>query len=192
MENKINTKTDKRIIKTKQRLINGFIQLLKTKNIKLLNVSELTNAAQVNRATFYLHYKDIDDFLGQIEEQLLAEYTAVFDKNPLTSSDSGNINVICGVFEFIAAHADIITAIVGPNGDPSFPSKLSALARRKIINEYSDRCDNDPENYYSIYYMINGCIGVIFKWIHGGMKESPEEMSHILGHFITNGVQFIQ
>ena len=192
MENKTTSKTDKRIIKTKQRLIAGFIELLKTKNIKLINVSELTNAAQVNRATFYLHYKDIDDFLRQIEDELIAEYTAVFDKTPLMVSGDSNINMICNVFEFISDNAEIITAIVGPNGDATFPPRLSALARRKIISEYMGRYDNNPEMYYSIYYIINGCIGVIFKWIQSGMKESPDEMSRILGKFIVKGVQFIQ
>lgn len=192
MENKTTPKTDKRIIKTKQRLVAGFIELLKTKNFKLINVSELTNTAQVNRATFYLHYKDIDDFLRQIEDELIAEYTAVFDKKTLTLSSDGSINVICNVFELIADNAEIITAIVGPNGDPTFPPRLSALARRKIVSEYMGRYDNNPEIYYSIYYMINGCVGVIFKWIQGGLKESPEEMSRILGKFITKGVQFIQ
>ena len=54
-------KIDRRIRKTKQQLQEGFIQLRKTKSIKDITVKELCELTDLNRGTFYLHYKDIYD-----------------------------------------------------------------------------------------------------------------------------------
>ena len=45
----------------------SFISLLKQKPIDKISVTELCQAANVNRGSFYAHYADVYDLLGQIE-----------------------------------------------------------------------------------------------------------------------------
>lgn len=58
--------TDRRIRKTKTALKNGLIELMLEKNINDISVRELTEKVDLNRGTFYLHYKDIFDLLEKI------------------------------------------------------------------------------------------------------------------------------
>ena len=188
MENKV----DKRIIKTRQKLTDGLAEVLKTKNIRSVKVNELTVASGVNRATFYLHYKDIEDFLEQTENELIREFTEIFDCNSLRMQRDGTFPAVHAVFEFISTHATIINAIVGPNGDKNFSYHLASIAREKIIHDLVKRNYENLIDHYSIYYMINGCSGVIFKWINDGMKEPSEQMAKILDQFISKGTRLIQ
>ena len=55
MENNI----DRRVMRTKTLLIHSLSTLMKQKNIKDITVKELCELADINRGTFYLHYKDI-------------------------------------------------------------------------------------------------------------------------------------
>ena len=52
---------DRRIRKTRKQLKDCLISLLKTKRIQDITVRELTEMADLNRGTFYLHYKDVFD-----------------------------------------------------------------------------------------------------------------------------------
>ena len=52
-------KTDRRVRRTKTRLTEGLLHLLMQKDIKDISVRELAEYADINRCTFYLHYKDI-------------------------------------------------------------------------------------------------------------------------------------
>ena len=52
-------KIDRRVRKTKQQLQDGFIYLRKQKDLKEITVKELCELTDLNRGTFYLHYKDI-------------------------------------------------------------------------------------------------------------------------------------
>lgn len=52
-------KTDRRVRRTRTLLTRGLIQLMKEKDIKEISVKELSDLADINRGTFYLHYTDI-------------------------------------------------------------------------------------------------------------------------------------
>lgn len=101
------------VIKNKKAILQGYIDMTSIKNVDKITVSDVIKQANVSRATFYAHYKDINtlketfetDFvsvlLNQIEEsihQLFKDSSQsvysifnVFDKNKkMISSLSGN------------------------------------------------------------------------------------------------------
>lgn len=54
---------DRRVRKTRKQLRECLITLLKEKKVQDITVRELTDMADLNRGTFYLHYKDVFDLL---------------------------------------------------------------------------------------------------------------------------------
>ena len=64
---------DRRIEKTKNSLINAFLELRAKKEIEKISVKELCAKADVNKSTFYTHYKDIYDLSEQLEQQAAAD-----------------------------------------------------------------------------------------------------------------------
>lgn len=54
---------DRRVRKTRKLLKECLIRLLKEKRVQDITVRELTDMADLNRGTFYLHYKDVFDLL---------------------------------------------------------------------------------------------------------------------------------
>ena len=67
-------KMDRRVRRTKALLLQGLIQLMEEKDIKDISVKELSDLADINRGTFYLHYSDVYNMLGKIEEELFQEF----------------------------------------------------------------------------------------------------------------------
>lgn len=61
-------KVDRRVRKTKRQLRQALTQLLQQKPIKDITVREIADLVDINRGTFYLHYKDVYDMLEQIEK----------------------------------------------------------------------------------------------------------------------------
>src|SRR5574341_140916 len=57
------SKPDRRIQRTKQALREALMQLIKEKGYDSISVEEITQKANIGRATFYLHYKDKEDLL---------------------------------------------------------------------------------------------------------------------------------
>lgn len=68
---------DRRIRKTRKVIRECLTELLKEKRIQDITVREIAEKADINRGTFYLHYKDIFDLMEQIENELLEELEEV-------------------------------------------------------------------------------------------------------------------
>ncbi len=62
---------DLREKKTKRSIKNAFLQLRRKKPLERITVMELTALAEIGKATFYLHYRDIYDLSDQMQEEVL-------------------------------------------------------------------------------------------------------------------------
>ncbi len=60
-------KVDRRVRRTKRQLRMALTSLMLEKDINTITVFEITELADVNRGTFYSHYKDVRDLLSQLE-----------------------------------------------------------------------------------------------------------------------------
>ena len=63
---------DLRVKKTLKNIKEAFYQLRKKKPIEKISVKELSETAVINKATFYLHYKDIYDLSDKLENELIS------------------------------------------------------------------------------------------------------------------------
>jgi len=69
------THEDRRVRKTKRSLRDCLVRLMKEKKIQDITVREISEMADINRGTFYLHYKDIYDLLEHVESDFAGEST---------------------------------------------------------------------------------------------------------------------
>lgn len=69
---------DLRVKKTKKAISDSFLKLLQAKPLARISVTELARDAQINKGTFYLHYRDVydlyqyalRDYLQQIADEI--------------------------------------------------------------------------------------------------------------------------
>ena len=67
-------KCDRRSLRSQRALRQALAsELAESGDLSRINVASLTERAGLTRRTFYLHYRDIPDFINQIEDGLLAE-----------------------------------------------------------------------------------------------------------------------
>ncbi len=126
---------DRRIRRTKALLLQGLMQLMETKDIRDISVKELSDLADINRGTFYLHYRDIYDLLEQIEDEMFMEFNEIlnqdfdYGRNTLSPQDT-----LLDIFSFLERHRDAARIMIGPHGDHSFVNRLKNAVKEYILN----------------------------------------------------------
>lgn len=63
---------DLRVKKTLKNIKESFYQLRKKKPIEKISVKELSEKAMINKATFYLHYKDVYDLSDRLKNEMIS------------------------------------------------------------------------------------------------------------------------
>ncbi len=188
-----NTK-DRRIKKTKKLLRIGFASLLSEKSAKDITVRELSDLVDINRGTFYLHYKDIFDMLEQIEMELLEDFQGVLEKHPTKALNGKPLPMLKDVFQFVDDNTDMISVLIGKNGDLAFINRLTDLVKNRCLNDWMELFNTGKtqnfEHFYS--FIVSGCIGLLQNWLANEKKESPDHMACLAEEMILNGIKVLE
>lgn len=79
---------DIRTIRTRQLILDSFKKLLNEKSFEAIRISDITNEAMINRATFYNYFTDKYQLLDTLtEETLLVQIRKKLDDNELFSPE---------------------------------------------------------------------------------------------------------
>lgn len=183
-------KIDRRVRRTREQLRAGLIELMREKSMNEITVKELSDLVDINRGTFYLHYKDIFDMVEQIETELSEELLGFLDCHQKDSQVKTPLPMLTDIFQFLAKNADICTVLLSPYGDISFLSKLEKLVHIKCIPMLRQvSMDAEPMMCeYFFAFILSGCVGIFQTWLNDGMKQSPEEIASIVEQIILHGV----
>ena len=71
---------DRRVAKTKKGIMNAFLEIRSKKALEKITVRELCEKAEINKSTFYTHFRDIYDLSEYLETQLADEVEYLFSK----------------------------------------------------------------------------------------------------------------
>ena len=74
----MNVKNNKRRRESQEKIERAFIELLQTREIKEITVSDLIKMTELNRSTFYANYIDIFDLADKTREKLENEFSNLF------------------------------------------------------------------------------------------------------------------
>lgn len=181
---------DRRVRKTRLQLRTGLTQLMHEKAIKDITVRELAQLVDINRCTFYLHYRDIYDMVEQVEQEVSSEFEAMVNSHPPQELNESPIKLLFDLFEFFRANADLCSALLGGNGDMSFVNKLIALIRERVLEFWHLEKRKDPEQYeYYFSFLAAGFMGVIREWYANDMAEPVEQMAAMAEQLILYGMR---
>jgi AcrR family transcriptional regulator len=183
---------DRRVRRTQDRIRKALISLLLEKDINDITISELAGAADINRGTFYLHYRDIQDVFSQIEEELVGEFSQYITtyKNHSTLLRMPTLGEL---IRYISKNEKICRALLHSR-DSTFIVRIIELSRPGSAQEfrrYYRRWDDEVFDYY-FDFVSYGSIAVLRRWLESGMKESVEQISMALDKMITNCIENIK
>lgn len=170
---------------TKAKLRASMLALMQQKPVKEITVKELADLANMNRGTFYFHYTDIYALLETMEDEFFTEFDRVSSSQ---IKIGGAFEYLMAIFDFLGANAEFCRAFLGPNGDTAFVERVKYLVDAKCSAFWRNAAPQGSQERFNLYnaFIINGCVGVIQKWLEGGMKETPEEIAQLIATIVSS------
>ena len=181
---------DSRVKRTKKLIRKGLAELTKEKSINKITVKELTDLIEINRGTFYLHYKDIFDLVESIENSLYDEFNEIIKTvNPQTILETP-LDILERFCVFISENADAFVMLVGENGDANFVYRIGTVMNDAVFELFSSIYpEMDSERYSFTYeYCKYGSVGLIRCWIIENHDWTPRQVAELWLRLIARGV----
>lgn len=188
-------KEDTRIKRTKKLLKEGLTQLILQKSIKKISVRELADLVEINRGTFYLHYKDIYDLVDQIENELCERFEQILSETNCTTT-SDTLTVFKCVCEFLDENKQICHALLSDNGDINFLLKIRAIISKTCFSHMTKDITSEQSKINYLYissYFESGTVGILRLWLgdNSPNRKSAEEVAMLLKVLFMEGLDGI-
>ena len=182
---------DRRIQRTRHMLSDALFALIVERGYEAITVQDITERANVGRATFYLHYKDKEELLSASVKQLVNELTQYVEPNSDSPATYKTLSV--RVFQYIAQHHALYHALLGESGPPIISIRmrryLAVLIQNYVIMPLIARgkAGVDPELLAT--HAAGSLLALLVWWLDHNLIQSDEEMGTLFWRLMTSGIE---
>jgi AcrR family transcriptional regulator len=171
----VHTTMDRRSERTRQALHQTLMRLIVERGYDELSVSDIVDAANVGRSTFYSHFTDKDDLLrgmaGTLRTILVAQHAIM--AAGATSPDSR----VLGFTRFMTQHLKdqrvLYQALMGSRAGPmvldSIRHGLCDIVRKELPSDPPSA--GLPNREFTVQFLVGAYLSVLTWWLDGGAKD---------------------
>jgi AcrR family transcriptional regulator len=176
-------KIDPRVRRTRQMLRDALLALIDAKGYEAITVQDIAEQAGLNRATFYLHYRDKLDLLTRSIEDVRDELVAQaqpFEEDLPQSIDFAP-PTLTRLFEHIGAHANFYRIMLGKDGLPTVAIQMRThiedFITARLVARYKDPSTHLAPLLIVARFQASGQLGVIIWWLEQRQPHPPAQMA---------------
>lgn len=189
-----NSKTDRRIVRTKEAILNAFQELFLEKEFERITINDIADRANVNRATIYLHYMDKYDIFDQCVEDILNKMfiSCAFSKTTqekITSKDEA-IAALTSLFDYIKDHHHFFSRILFDK-TASFRNSLLKISKSTVQTQLNlQRLNKEIDSELVTQYLASALVGTMEWWIRNDLLHAPPLMAQQVYHLLVKNEVF--
>jgi AcrR family transcriptional regulator len=197
------TSVDPRARRSKEALEAALLELVATRDLPQITISDITKWAGVSRSTFYEHYTDVHELAASACTVMFDGLVAgshMIDPSIL-DRDAPYDNPLIPLFRHLAEHARLYRSLLGPDGSARVINHLmhrirvSAYINRRVRgpvqSTYADGPGDTPHDPEAAL-VAGALLGTIVDWLRRECPGTPEELAaavwpQLLGAVSVNG-----
>ena len=144
----------------------ALIRLMKTKELKDITITELTQLAGVSRTTYYRNYYEKEDVLKDLFTNLMLEIS-----REILAADT-IYDTALAVFQGIRKNADVYRLLMKASYAEPMLREVTRIAS-------ADTPKDAPLEQMRIVFLTGALFNMIRVWTNDDMHQTPEEMAGI-------------
>ena len=182
---------DRRVKRTKKLLRDSLFSLLQKKSINEITVTELTDVADINRATFYFYYTDIFDMLNQIQDEAYELFEDVLQgADECTATPEAFVKYVENILNFCKQNTAIARFVITREyNNNKVLTKIKKLLAKNVPVAKEQYAQDDPRRFI-LNFALNSLTGTVVDWMDDGMVIPPNVMAEFITDMYINGSLF--
>lgn len=183
------TKNNRRVRFTRSALREALIDLILEKPLVSITVKDICARADINRSTFYLHFKDVTDILRTTEDEIIEH---------MHERECRDLQEIKGFFidflEQIRSNPRImkvIQVLCSEQGDPYFVRKLQTMTYEAFLDGWDMHIMPEMSEQRKLLvfsYIISGMVSMLSTWATRAQDTPTEQVVSLLMGLMWHGL----
>lgn len=187
-------KGNRRVRMTKRLIKTSIIEILESKPVQNITVTEICERADINRSTFYAYYDNPYDLMLSIKKDIIADTEELLHMFPGLPPRKRMPKLLELHLNYLNDHLAEFKAFSSDVGeDFSLPSETMNI----ILTPYFEYLEANREDVSisrtARTFCIFGTIGIVKRWVETDRHETVAELSgkiiKIIDEIILNGEQ---
>lgn len=181
--------TDLRVIKTRRTIRNALIDLMSEKELSRITISELSARAEINRKTFYRHYRTVYDVITELENEILSEFSDILKSGKASVLDIGT--VFRDISALIERRRDFFVKVMTYQHDLFNYGKIKAMLRKSLevsLKNAGVKADDATLTAVS-EFTVSGVLALYSDWFDNGCEGSLDFITEVLVRIVTDGLR---
>ena len=182
----------KNSILSKKKIASTYLKLLIETGNKF-TVTDVVNAVGMNRGTFYLHFKNLDDVAKYIEDELASNFKELEIEFRMTDIDHFPEVMIERLNELLSKDINYYRLIITATGNSNLMEKIKNSILKSISNNFKImKYVTNYENFKMVVqYVVGGVVNVYTDWFKGNINCMLDDLKKFLPMLIRQGLKGI-
>lgn len=191
-------KNNRRVRFTRSALREALIDLILEKPLASITVKDICARADINRSTFYLHFKDVTDILRTTEDEIIDQMRSH------TPTPDRRFHEPEEVQEFFTSFLEhirqtprmmkVIQVLCSEQGDPYFVRKLQSLTYEAFLNGWDMHMMpqmSEDQKLLVYSYIISGMVSLLSTWATKVQEVPTSQVVELLMGLLRHGMESI-
>ena len=179
---------DRRVARTRTMLHRALNSLILEKGYEAITVTDICDAANIGRSTFYAHYASKDDLKRSgLDRHLRALLVAAAER----ASDR-ELGFSLPMFEHARDHLHLFRALSGGPGRAlalcTIRRIVSDLVRKELAAGSRQEFADTMQREVAVQYVVGAFMAVMVWWLDGGAKLPAERMDAMFQNLVREGI----
>ncbi len=182
---------DKRIIKTKNAIRTAFNELIQTKDMADISISELTEKAGVTRSTFYMYYDSVGAVRNDIEDMIISHIEKIMSETNLVQSIFNPYPLLFAITNEINKYDEYNKYILSSNNSGELLEKLKKMIVDAFVNTMQKNSQiqvNVAKAKYVAAFCTAGICEAFKMWFNHQSSLTLEELCTHISQMVAKGL----
>lgn len=183
---------DRRVRRTRNALSRALLSLMQERDYDSVTIQEITDRADLNRATFYLHYSSKEELLTDSLEAMFDDLVEQFQDATAVTPIWQDTTAVLAVFEHVANHAALYKVLLSDRGQSHVIYRIIDYIanfgqKRVAMHLPPDLRLALPVEIVS-YHAAGSLFALVSWWVQNDLPYSAEYMATAVDKLYTHGI----
>ena len=172
--------TNKRVANTKKAISDALLSLLESKPKNKISIKELSEAAGINRKTFYAHYSCIEDVLLEMEDEIVTNISDFVKSCVINEYGLNPYLFIQFVHSIYLSNPAFFETITSERNYHYIAEKIKHVFKEQILETMNIPDDKMLETNFQIEFYLSDITSVYVEWQRMGKPCAFEKVTEFL------------